>query len=443
MQDELLKNAFLWGVVSAVSLPLGAVLGLLTKPSRKITSALMAFGAGALLFALTIELFSQALHHGSEHGKGIILVTVATAIGGGLLFDTLNRLLNTKGAFLRKLIPTRKYLTRLKVKTAGRLIGELSTVKLLQSLPPEEIAKLIPHMKREEFEAGEVIFKQGEMGSTLYFIVSGEVGIIRTDERGAEALIATLADNDTFGEMALLSNRPRNATAMAQSTTIVLKALHSDFDELLAESETLRHITLALFNMRAENLSEKSDDIRAEQWEHDCLKHLQELSMPITEREISEETRKAAKGKGAAVAIWLGILLDGVPESLIIGILSAGAAGISLAFVAGVFLANLPESMSSAVSMKRSGMKYVRIFSMWASLCLMTGVGAVIGVVVFPVSATLTSYYWLAGIEGLAAGAMLTMIAETMLPEAYEQGGAIVGMSTLLGFITTLVVKIL
>lgn len=443
MNINLVQSAFLWGVISAISLPLGALLGLLTKPSRKVTSALMAFGAGALLFALTIELFSEGLQHAEEYGRKIVFITIAGALAGGLLFDILNQLLNNRGAFLRKFVTTRKHLIRLKRKLARRLINELSRIRLLQSLPPKDIAALIPNMKRESFDAGEVIFRQDDIGSTLYFILSGQVEILRSNGHGSEQVVAVLGENDTFGEMALLGNSPRNATARAKEKTQVLKALHSDFEAALAESDELRESALALFHQRAENLSQKAGEYKAEEWQNRCLKHLQRLSIHVSEQEINEESQKAMVGKGAAMAIWLGILLDGIPESLIIGILSAGVSGISLAFIAGVFLANLPEAMSSAVGMRKGGMAFLNILFMWGSLCLITGLGAAAGVLLFEPAASESSYLLLSAIEGVAAGAMLTMIAETMLPEAFEQGGAIVGFSTLLGFSTALIIKVL
>ena len=143
------------------------------------------------------------------------------------------------------------------------------------------------------------------------------------------------------------------------------------------------------------------------------------------------------------MAIWLGILLDGIPESMIIGMLTASVTGMSLSFITGVFLANLPEAMSSSVGMRQSEMGFGQILWMWSSLCLFTGLGAVVGALLFPTHPTGAAFFWIAGIEGLAAGAMLTMIAETMLPEAFEQGGAIVGFSTLLGFLAALLVKLL
>ena len=70
MDSGLALQGFFWGAVSAVSLPLGAALGLWSRPPRKVLSGLMAFGGGALLFALTLELFSHAIDEaGDGHGK--------------------------------------------------------------------------------------------------------------------------------------------------------------------------------------------------------------------------------------------------------------------------------------------------------------------------------------------------------------------------------------
>ena len=74
---------------------------------------------------------------------------------------------------------------------------------------------------------------------------------------------------------------------------------------------------------------------------------------------------------------------------------------------------------------------------MWIFLTIMTGVGALLGNIFFKGA----SHLVIALFEGCAAGAMLAMVAETMLPEAYEQGGAVVGISTLLGFLATLLIK--
>ena len=116
---------------------------------------------------------------------------------------------------------------------------------------------------------------------------------------------------------------------------------------------------------------------------------------------------------------------------------------MSLAFIAGVFMANFPEAMSSAAGMKSQGMKLVKIYTMWGSIFLMTGIGAFLGATLFPAEPTGSLVFFVIAINGLAAGAMLTMIAETMLPEAFEQGGSVIGLSTLGGFLSALVIKIL
>jgi zinc transporter ZupT len=170
-----------------------------------------------------------------------------------------------------------------------------------------------------------------------------------------------------------------------------------------------------------------------------------QTTVGITPELVQSETGQHGH---AAMAIWMGIALDAIPESVVIGMLVVAAAAqgttLSLAFIAGVFLANLPEAMSSAVTMQKGGMTTMKIFWMWFSLCLLTGVGAMIGSVILPANPSGSDLYIKFAFEGLAGGAMLTMIAQTMLPEAFEQGGGpIVGLSTLGGFLAALMVKMI
>jgi len=151
------------------------------------------------------------------------------------------------------------------------------------------------------------------------------------------------------------------------------------------------------------------------------------------------------RGVQAAVTIWLGILIDAVPESFVMGILvNTASRGTLLAFVVGVFLANFPEAMSSAGTMRLHGMRRRVILVMWASITLMTGLGAFGGATIFPPGSKDDPVIQkvIAGIEGLCGGAMLCMIANTVLPEAFEQGGNVTGMSTLLGFLVAVAVSV-
>jgi zinc transporter ZupT len=139
---------------------------------------------------------------------------------------------------------------------------------------------------------------------------------------------------------------------------------------------------------------------------------------------------------GAAIAIWLGIMLDGIPESMVIGA-SMIHAQVSISLIVGLFVSNFPEALSSSIGMRQQGLSAARILIMWSSLVLITELGAAVGNVFF-VGAKPFVFVLM---EGIAAGAMLTMIAQTLLPETYFKGGGIVGFATLLGFLAAIFLK--
>jgi CRP-like cAMP-binding protein len=453
---NVLLLALGWGLLSAVSLPAGALLGLWSQPKGRVVSALMAFGGGALLFALTIELFGHALHAASDHhanieSPGLVLVTMLAAVVGGVLFQGLNRLLEDRGGFLRKRSLIGKHVVKEKREQAQVLLNSLSKVQLLQALPPEEVIQLIPAVRKVRFEAGQAIFEEGSAAERLYFIESGQVSIVRgSGSPGGIKAIAVLGPKEVFGEIGLISDAPRTATASAVTDVSTWMIPKSAFDEALQQSPALQKATHALVDERIEELSElqAASPAEAAEWGRRAHRTLEHLSLHMNEEDFKRQVEEYGERGGAALAIWLGIGLDAIPESLVIGMLvvtaAAERASISLAFIMGVFLANLPEAMSSAVTMRRSGMKVRKILLMWISLCVLTGIGAMLGAMIFPPHPEGWLVYFVFGIEGLAAGAMLTMIAETMLPEAYEQGGSgITGLSTLAGFLATLAVKLI
>ncbi len=448
---ELLLLGLMWGLISAVSLPIGAVIGLTAHIGSKFNSALMAFGGGALLFALSIELFGHALHKASHHGHIedhlLIIIVVSTAAVGGLLFQGLNHLLNSKGAFMRRGSLLRKYVRKQKTKQARSMLKTLSKIKLLQPLPPEEVVGLMTYLTKGDYANGHVLFKEGESGDRLYFIVSGKVRLTRNID-GTEQEVAVLGMGDVFGEIALVSDQNRTATAIAEGEVHTLELFRSDAKRLLNMSPDLEVAISNIAGQRIQELAGKlnTDPAEAKRWEEQAIASFERVPILPTEKDIQHEA--ASHGGGAAMAIWLGIALDGIPESLVIGMLVVTAfsegSGMSIAFIVGVFLANLPEAMSSAVAMKKGGVKTAKIMLMWISLCIMTGIGALIGAAIFPPHPDQWVHYVLVGIEGLAGGAMLTMIAETMLPEAFEQGGGpVVGLSTLGGFLAALLVKLI
>ena len=436
-----------WGLLSAVSLPVGAILGIWTKPPQKVTSSLMAFGGGALLFALTIELFAHSLHLSHEgHNNQIIISTMIGAVIGGLIFELFNQILNSKGAFLRKASLLKRHIQIKKNHNARKMIKSLSKIKFLHQLPPEDISQLMQFVKIRRYRNKDLIITQGNDGLELFFIIKGKVEVVR-DSDGKQKVVAEMGIGDTFGEIALISDCKRTADVRAVGEVEVYVLEKSDYESLVKNSLALQDASVEIITERLQDISEKDETFKAEalKWQIKAQKNLNRLSLPDTKKDMEAEVKEHG---GAAMAIWMGIALDGIPESLVIGMLTAGAAAagksMSLAFIAGVFLANLPEAMSSAVTMQRQGSGFKKIFWMWMSLCVMTGAGAMLGAVIFPPHPVGSTVYFIATIEGMAAGAMLTMIANTMLPEAYEHGGStIAGLSTLIGFIAALSIKVL
>jgi len=133
---------------------------------------------------------------------------------------------------------------------------------------------------------------------------------------------------------------------------------------------------------------------------------------------------------GSPEAIVLGSLMDGLPEALVIGITLLEGGGLGVAVIGAVFLSNVPEGLSASVGFAARGYSRRYIYSVWAVVVLATAVTAALGNALLGGASDLV----LALIEAFAAGAVLTMLADTMMPEAFERGGHLVGLATVLGF---------
>jgi len=143
--------------------------------------------------------------------------------------------------------------------------------------------------------------------------------------------------------------------------------------------------------------------------------------------------RKRSGGQqegGSGSAIVLGALMDGIPESVAIGVSLLGGGGVGVATVAAVFLSNVPESLSAATGLKKAGHSAGWVMGLWTAVAVVSALAAAVGYgVLGDASPSVIAF-----IQAFAAGAILTMLADTMMPESFEHGGSIVGLVTLLGF---------
>lgn len=87
-------------------------------------------------------------------------------------------------------------------------------------------------VSRMQFEAGKIIFHQGDPGDFIYSIINGAVAVIREESDGKEVLLARLGPGEYFGEMALVSDAPRTATVRAITAVDVLTMARKDFTSL-------------------------------------------------------------------------------------------------------------------------------------------------------------------------------------------------------------------
>jgi ZIP family zinc transporter len=134
-------------------------------------------------------------------------------------------------------------------------------------------------------------------------------------------------------------------------------------------------------------------------------------------------------GSGAAIAV--GALLDGVPESIVLGLSLLGGGGVGVPVLAAIAISNLPEGLSSAAGMKASGRSARYVFGVWGGIALASGAAGLLGCLVLQDASAGT----VAAITALAAGAILAMVADTMVPEAFERAHLLAGLVTTVGFI--------
>jgi zinc transporter, ZIP family len=137
-----------------------------------------------------------------------------------------------------------------------------------------------------------------------------------------------------------------------------------------------------------------------------------------------------AAGSNAGTALALGAFLDGIPEQAVLGIGLAAGEGVSVGLLVAIFVSNLPEAIGSASDMRSAGRDDRTILRLWLAVAVICALATVVGFAV----ADAVSDNVQAGIDGFAAGALLVMLVDSMIPDARREAGRAAGLVTVLGF---------
>jgi ZIP family zinc transporter len=153
------------------------------------------------------------------------------------------------------------------------------------------------------------------------------------------------------------------------------------------------------------------------------------LAYFIADRILDARAAKS-KDQGAGAPLALGALLDGIPEQLVLGIGLASGEPVSIALVVAIVVSNLPESIGSAADLLKGGMAKSRVLLLWAGIAVICALATVAGFGL----ASATGDDFRAGASGFAAGALLVMLVDSMVPDAQEKAKQLTGLATVLGF---------
>jgi ZIP family zinc transporter len=153
------------------------------------------------------------------------------------------------------------------------------------------------------------------------------------------------------------------------------------------------------------------------------------LAFFVADRAVSKIGGRSGGGSGG-LPLAVGALLDGIPEQAVLGIGLATGKGVSVALLVAIFISNLPEAIGSASDMRRSGKPSKDVMSLWAVVTLVCALATLGGYAI----AQAVGGQVKAAIDGFAAGALLVMLVDSMIPEAKKKAGNVAGLVTVLGF---------
>jgi CRP-like cAMP-binding protein len=418
-------SVFGQGILSASSLAIGALVGVFSHPTKKISAAIMAFGSGTLISAIAFEI-TLSVYEKSNFWFLVLGFTL-----GGFFFVSFSQYIDEHGGFLRQHASSRRYLMKYSQgkKDQSTVLERLSQVEVVQQIPKAEKDFLATYLTPVFVEPGHILCQEGDLGDYFYLIIRGEAEVRRKGN-----FLRILREGDIFGEMSLLTGEPRSATVLAKTPMELYQLNQENFVKVLRSSP---HLAWALSRNLARRLQSSTDSrVAAEKnlsrWKQQLMEEV-EINQILAEDPIVIENLVK---NSTPLAILVGTLLDNIPESAIIGI-NAANNQLSWSFLVAVFISNFPEALSSASGMLQAGTKKIQILGLWFGIVLLSGFGAVAGYTM----QNIMPQQGVALTEAIAGGAILAMLASTMMPEAYELGGSSVAYCTIAGFLLSFLIS--
>jgi len=408
------------GIVSGISMPVGAFMGYQLAPVRDtICAAMMAFGAGALLFAVTVELYGHALHEVHEGRMGMVEMncTMICAVCGAMFYLRVNKWLEeTMGGHGdeehdhdEKAGPGTPKATKDKPSLDRQLSTDTDEGGRTSALAQ---LKVIEHLEQE---------KRSLVARSRWKKIRQAI-----TQTSTVTMIHSMKSAAKESESA--ENTPRESSKETPGTVLSARISKSAYGRAFSEAFAK---AFAKVDTCAEDIQEKA----------------------LLE---AKKKKEAAKAQKVALGLFLGLLIDGVPEGVLMGFLAAEG-HLTPVFIVSLFVANFPEAFCSASLLKTAEMSLGKVVGMWLGLCLLVGClcGAACWLIFFcfpnfgPHHEGLP-WTWrlvIAGVEGLTGGAMIACISSVMLPEAFalaKKGDNLLmssGFCCVLGFLLSVFLK--
>lgn len=438
MPDALIAGAL--AGAAALSLPLGAIVAVMFRPPAKLVALIMGFGSGALIHAVVTELaVDPALEMVAEHGFAPFFtwsVLASGFLGGGMAYVGLNAVISKMGGGLhRRHHQRRKALDEKRVQLAP-ILQALSRSQIAAGLSPEEAQDLLPFVRDVRVTAGTTVYHPGDQSDCVYVIADGMFELSRpggSAGASSEHPPTPVEQYAVVGGMGMMSGEPRGLALTAKTDGQLLMLARIDFEHAAEKVPCLRRILQDIVTHDLFVAARQGQIEDAEEWHRVAASSINHLTRA--------EVDAAAERHGASsspLSIFLGTLLDGIPESAAIGASFVSLAAFAPTFVVAVFLSNLPEAVAGTSALLKAKFTIGRVMLMWLGLAAGSALAGSLGyMVLHGASPALVAF-----LGALAGGGVVAMLALTMMPEAYESGHTGVAPATIIGFLASLLLAV-